>query len=216
MKKEPLTKGDWWKIARFWVVLLFIMAVLVGVALGPICPPDCPRQAKQSAAMQTSRAIGEALYQYSLDHGGLYPDGKTSTEVFQHLIDENYIADPQVFYVAIFGKVKPKTNKLKSENVSFDVTSGIDPTSSDQLPIVFLTGFKIEYEPGAKAIPVMQSPDRTWSQWWDGMDNIEPFMAVCYKGNNARWMRSDKDGSIPNFIPADFDPKGKTYRQLTP
>ena len=24
------------------------------------------------------------------------------------------------------------------------------------------------------------------------------------------------DGSIPNFVPADFDAKGKTYRQLTP
>ena len=23
-------------------------------------------------------------------------------------------------------------------------------------------------------------------------------------------------GSIPHFIPPDFDPKGKTYRQLTP
>jgi len=29
-------------------------------------------------------------------------------------------------------------------------------------------------------------------------------------------MKADADGSIPNFIPADFDPKGKTYRQLTP
>jgi hypothetical protein len=30
------------------------------------------------------------------------------------------------------------------------------------------------------------------------------------------FVRASPDGSIPNFIPADFDPKGKTYRQLTP
>jgi len=26
----------------------------------------------------------------------------------------------------------------------------------------------------------------------------------------------NSEDSIPNFVPADFDAKGKTYRQLTP
>ena len=43
-----------------------------------------------------------------------------------------------------------------------------------------------------------------------------PFMAICYKNNSAEAIMADQNGSIPNFIPTDFDPKGKTYRQLTP
>jgi hypothetical protein len=32
-------------------------------------------------------------------------------------------------------------------------------------------------------------------------------------GNNAT---INPDGSMANFLPTDFDAKGKTYRQLTP
>jgi hypothetical protein len=39
---------------------------------------------------------------------------------------------------------------------------------------------------------------------------------VYYKNGDAHLLSASANGSIPNFIPADFDPKGKTYRQLTP
>ncbi|MEI9999859.1 MAG: hypothetical protein WDO13_12225 [Verrucomicrobiota bacterium] len=44
----------------------------------------------------------------------------------------------------------------------------------------------------------------------------DPGLAVFYKGNNARWMKADGEGAVPNFVPATFDPKGRTFHQLTP
>jgi len=178
--------------------------------------------ARQSAAMQMARQIEQCLYQYSVDHGGHYPEGKTSTEVFQQLIDQGYVTDPALFYVGYmktFGKLGPQSNQLKAENVCFDVTCCVDSSSPDNLPVVFLTGFKVNYQAGARAFPNTQSESvkRTWSQWWNGTGEYPPRgMAVADKGNSARWIRADEDGSIPNLIPADFDAKGKIYRQLTP
>ncbi len=57
---------------------------------------------------------------------------------------------------------------------------------------------------------------RSWSDWWHGLAYPTGHIAVGYKDTSARVMRADDDGTIPNFIPAYFDPKGKTYRQLTP
>ena len=53
---------------------------------------------------------------------------KTSTEVFQKLLDEKYIADPSIFFLAMPGKVKATSQTLTADNVCFDVTSGITAT----------------------------------------------------------------------------------------
>jgi len=41
-------------------------------------------------------------------------------------------------------------------------------------------------------------------------------MVICEKSMRVTADKPFPDGTIPNFIPADFDPKGKVYRQLTP
>ena len=223
MKKERALKTFVRKVLNFLIVVFAIM-VLAGVAHGPVTGPYGGGyfKARQTAVMQQARQIEQCLYQYSVDHGGHYPEGKTSTEVFQQLIDQKYVTDPEVFYFGHFkisGKVKPEGDHLSPENVCFDVTCCVDSSSPDDLPVVFLTGFKVNYLPGAKAVPIVQSEaiKRTWSQWWNGTSNDQHRgIAVSDKDNSARWIRADDDGSIPNFIPADFDPKGKTYRQLTP
>ncbi len=64
--------------------------------------PTTPRSRSGGArmqAVQTTRTIGLCLYRYAQDHNGQYPDGKTSTEVFQQLIDEKYVTDPSIFYL---------------------------------------------------------------------------------------------------------------------
>ena len=184
-------------------------------------PAHAIPQKLQSDAMFQSRTIGLALSQYAVDHEGKYPEGKTSTEVFQKLLDEKYVSDPVIFYYFLPGKVKPETSTLKPDNVAWDVTCCIDATSPDHLPAVFLTGYKIVYQAGAKAVPVKMAPlkkstPRTWSDWWYGIP-IEPnYLAVRYKDTSAKTFQFPVDGSFPNFIPTDFDPEGKTYRQLTP
>lgn len=133
------------------------------------------------------------------------------------------------FLIRLPGKVKPIAgNKLTPENVGFDVTSGTD-SSSAVVPLVFMTGYKVTYVPGGAAVPISKPYPRfseepyVWIQWLTGQRNFDagpPEIAMFYKGNIAKFIQfntaANLDGSIPNFIPADFDSKGKIYRQLTP
>jgi hypothetical protein len=182
--------------------------------------------------MQEGRQIGQVMFTYATNHNGVYPDGNSSTEVFQKLIDENYVSDPGIFFVPLPGKVKLVTGqKLKPENVCWDVTSGVDSNAPDGLPLIFMTGYKVTYAPGGSAVPIIKpypqfGGPRTWAQWWNG-DRVQPppvpmspGIVAFYMGNNVRFMKfnttANSDGSIPNFISPDFKPDGKTYRQLTP
>jgi hypothetical protein len=183
--------------------------------------------------MQYARTIGLSMFAYANDNNGAYPDGNSSTEVFQKLMDGGYVTDPTLFYLAMPGKIKPVPGqKLKPENVSWDVTGGADMSSPDELPLVFMTGYKISYTPGSAAVPLvkpyppfgLEEPYQNWFDWllrrptihWSAFGGI----AVHYKSNTAKFMifgpTANPNGTIPNFISPDFKPDGKTYRQLTP
>ena len=180
--------------------------------------------------MQQTRTIDIAMFSYSNDHDQKYPEGKSSTEVFQKLMDGGYVNDPGLFYLPLHGKVRGVGHTLKSENVCFDVTSGLEENSPDELPVVFMTGYRVNYVPGGSAMSVIKPfpqarvVPRTWTEWWNGEPQPPPVLdsgvAVAYKSNSARFMKLEKgpngDASIPNFISPDFKPDGKTYRQLTP
>jgi hypothetical protein len=220
MDKVPLSKEAKRKITWFWIrlgVLMFVVIVLLGVALGPI---TCGiKSAQQSVAVQTAHLLTTALYSYANDHNGKYPDGKTSTEVFQQLLDQGYVTDPTIFYFDFLhlpGKVRPENNRLKPENVTWDVTAGVDASSPGDLPVVFLTGYRVDYQAGGSANLMQAPPKRTWGDWSNDTPKWEPFMAYGCTSGSAHKTLANADGTIPNFIPADFDPKGKTYRQLTP
>jgi hypothetical protein len=194
-----------------FVLKWFILAILgLGILSSFFSSPSGHFLAKANAAMQTSRTIALCLYQYSIDHGGAYPTGKSSTEIFQKLIDGKYVTDPSIFYVPyadIPGKKGTSSDTLKPENVSWDVTVPVDGNSPEGLPIVFLTGYRITYAPGASAVPLSKS-------FPDGLRGIP----VCYKSNSA-WFKKNNglpDGTVANFIPADFNPAGKKFQQLTP
>ena len=207
--------------------MVVFLVVLANIAIRPM--GGGIQRAWGSRAMQNSRTIALAMFQYANDNDGNYPDGKSSTEVFQKLIDGNYVSDPRIFYVPLAGKTEPtEGQRLKPENVSFDVTSGIRSNAPDGLPIVFLTGYRVSYIPGGSATslvigaPPYGTTPRTWSEWWHGR-SVVPFdsiLAVCYKSNNAsaRPLETQPDAKafVPHFVPVDFDPGGKVYRQLTP
>jgi hypothetical protein len=168
-----------------------------------------------SVDMQTARQIGTVLLAYSIDHGGRYPEGKSSTEIFQALIDQDYVTDPMLFYFAMPGKLPPQGKQLKPENISWDLTCCADSAAPDTLPLVFLTGYKVTYAAGASAVSLHPVP-RGWIEEWFGASGRKTSMAVYYKGNNAASLPVDDSGLVAHFVSFDFDPKGKTYRQLTP
>ena len=184
------------------------------------------------------------MFAYATDNiqnGNAYPDGNSSTEVFQKLLDGNYCSDPSVFYLPLAGKTPAVAGqKLKPENVCWDVTSGVDSSASD-VPLVFMTGYKVTYVPGGSAVPLIKPYPRYYTpSFWDWLGSLyfadwytpRPGMAVFYKSYNAKFMMLDhivnSDGtttfplkykpgaSIENFVPNDFQPDGHTYRQLTP
>jgi hypothetical protein len=189
----------------------FVLWLFIGVALLPI--RVVPDWVMPSAELQTTRTIGISMFQYAADHHGKYPDGKSSTEVFQKLINEQYVSDPTIFFIPLPGKTEPiEGQSLKPENVCFDVTSGVDASAPDGLPIVFITGYKVTYAPGGAAIPLVKTPQDVEV----GTSGI----AVCYKDNSAMFRlletAANSAGTIPNFVSPMFDAQGKTYRQLTP
>jgi hypothetical protein len=181
---------------------LFVISCLAGIALGPIT--NGIKKAKENMTMQRARQIDLMLFQYSVDHNGAYPEGKTSTEVFQKLLDGKYTSDPATFYFAMPGKVQPVSNKLTSENVCYDVTSGLGPDSPGTVPVVFSTGYTVSYSSDGGATHNV------------GTQLPFPGIAVAYKDNSALFLRSAPDGSVPGFIPATFNPGTQTYQQLTP
>jgi len=141
---------------------------------------------------------------YAKDHGGAYPTGKSSTEVFQQLIDGGYVTDPSLFYSPLQpdGKVVASSNRLLPENVCWDVTTPLDLSSSDALPVVFITGYRVEYAPNGKATPL---PGRKTAG-----------VPVFYHSNYSFFKFVDGYDDPLNFISSDFKPDGKKYMQLTP
>jgi len=183
-----------------------LVFVLSNVAMGQAQLPGI-HQAREETWVEQAHEISLALFACALDNGGAYPDGQSSTEVFQKLLDGKYVPDPAVFYLDLPGKSKAGPGqKLKPENVCFDLTSGLDSSAPDGLPVVFLTGYKVTYSPGTPAVPLAKP--------------FVPGIVVAYKSDAAKFMKIDTtagpDGSVPNFIPPTFDAQGKTYRQLTP
>jgi len=205
------------------LVILFLLALLFSVALGPI---SYQRHMRETMCVQQLHMLGLALYSYAEDNNGEYPDGASSTEVFQKLLDGGYVSDPQVFYLQmnIPGKIEASPNQkiLKPENVCFDVTAGLTQQDSPQAPLIFLTGFRIKYAAGGTAAPLASpfpmlaaSHDFLFFHW-DSPDPEEfSGIGVFYVSHSAQWILA-QGNAIPNFVPAGFDAHGKTFRQLTP
>jgi len=225
---NSLSKRTWRRTVLQLGLLIGSLVILSRLVFAPVGPGL--QKSKENAWMQQTRNLALSMFQYSLDHDGNYPDGKSSTEVFQKLLDEKYITYPGIFYIPLSGKTKAiQGQHLKPENVCFDVTCCVSSSSPDGLPIVFMTGYKVVYVPGGSAISLMKPFPRfggeshTWLQWWREeypKPEPKPGIAVCYKSNTVKFIPlaevPNSDGSIPNFIPSTFDPAGKVYGQLTP
>jgi len=213
-------------------ILLFLVIILGATHIflfdrgGMLMPMD-------TQGRQWAKVIGIAMTQYADDHGGKYPAGESSTEVFQKLLDGRYLTDSYYFWLPLQGKVRGiRGQKLKPENVCFDVTCCVSRDDPENLPIVFTTGCKVTYTPGSAAIPLVKpfpqyvQPHVTWGQWL-GIEakrtydfTREQGMCVYYKNKHATCLpltsSVNSDVSISDFVPLDFDSKGKSYRQLTP
>jgi hypothetical protein len=154
--------------------------------------------------------LGLSLYTYANDHQGLYPDGTSSTKVFQQLLDQGYVTDPSIFYLPMDGKTKASfgQKKLKPENVCWDVTGGVSANDEGRLPLIYLTGFRMTFAPGGGFEPREPFPPYDYLRKNDGL-------AVSFLNQSAAWLVGGAP-SMLRILPPDFNAHGKTYRQLTP
>ena len=176
---------------------LLLAGFLPARATGPMM------QGRAESWVEQAHVIGTAFLSYAVDNGN-YPDGKSSTEVFQKLVDGRYVSDLSSFYVSLIpNKAKATSAKLTPENVCFDVTGGATMNSPDALPLIYLTGYKVDYKPGGSAVSLIK-PSPT------------PGIAVTYKNGNSKFLKpaDPAEGTIANFMPADVPDGG--YRQLMP
>jgi prepilin-type N-terminal cleavage/methylation domain-containing protein len=203
------------------LVVIGIIAILAGVALGPITRGIT--KARESAAMQTCSTIALAEFQYQNDNSQ-YPDGTNAQAVATALISGNYISDPAIFFIAAdTNATKPTTLtafKAGAGNVSFDFCgvnganantfSGINTSAPDTTPLVWTegqTGLAIPAtaDQGSPFIPT------------NGIF-LKDGIAICYKSNNAVFQTPNTNPAVTwpaqgsaVFIPQAFDPSGTTY-----
>jgi hypothetical protein len=199
----------------------FVLLLIAFV--GSIEPGIPPRRAWNAIESEHVLLITKAMLLYAQDHQGKFPFGKSSTEVFQKLLEGGY-ADYSLFYFPMKGKT-PALNRqpLKPENVCFDMTGPSDSSAPDDLPLVFSTGFKVSYKPGASAKRLVPLEFRV-----PGFELFRPdpgpshnCIVIGYKLSQVRTLFVTDDATNPNgsargFIPANFNAGGKIYDQLTP
>jgi len=163
--------------------------------------------AMQGVECQRAHTIYVLLFQYSIDHNNRFPNGKSSTEVFQKLIDEKYATDPTIFYFPMPGKTASTSNILKPENVCWDVTA-CNVEMPEETPLLFETGYKISYVPGGSAVPI------------SGISHADTIgFVVVYNNGGTHFSRGVGEKSAENdtsLISSTFNPSGKKFQQLTP
>ena len=135
------------------LVVIGIIAILAGVALGPIT--SAIKKAQQSSGVQSAHAIGLAMYSYANDNQQTYPDksggGATAQDVARALLAGGYVTDATIFGLSgdqssTYVKITSSTNTATSitqANISWDFLvnngNGVSSTGYPFCPLVWST-----------------------------------------------------------------------------
>jgi prepilin-type N-terminal cleavage/methylation domain-containing protein len=191
------------------LVVIGIIAILAGVALGPIT--NGIKKAKQSAGVQSAHAIGLALYSCANDNSQLYPDlsnptGNTGTGAAapaRALLAGGYVTDPSIFYISsdtaaakYTGVLASAASTIANTAISWDFignTSGLGISSINYpyLPVLWSTvnGATVSNlaSTGIISVPISGA-------------NALPFqsagLAVFYENNSAAFLTANNTGTV--------------------
>ena len=192
------------------LVVIGIIAILAGVALGPITAGI--QKAKQSAGVQESHAIGLALYSCANDNQQLYPDtsnpaGNTGTGAAapaHALLAGGYVTDPSIFYISTdtaaskyTGTIASAASTIAVSNISWDFVgvtggTGLSSTSLPYLPVLWSTlgtgGTVTGLATGPNAVitctPATANPFQTTG------------MVIFYENNSAAFVTAGPTGLV--------------------
>jgi prepilin-type N-terminal cleavage/methylation domain-containing protein len=160
------------------LVVIGIIAILAGVALGPIMTGL--KKAKQNAAVQQEHAIGMAMFAFANDNNQLYPDtsnpgpnsGTTGAgKVAYALLNGGYVSDPAQFWISggtatkYAGSGSTAATSIAQTNISFDFMSGggsgLSTTAAQYLPLMWnsvSSGTEPTVPTGANTAMTVQPP----------------------------------------------------------
>ena len=132
------------------LVVIGIIAILAGVALGPIT--NGIKKAKQSAGMQTGHVLALAEFSFANDHDSNYPDisnqagnsGTAAGAIVAPLLVSKYVSDPGIFVLSGSGATKVSITNAGSADIkssSFDFVGntgpGLNSNTPDSMPILW-------------------------------------------------------------------------------
>ena len=192
------------------LVVIGIIAILAGVALGPIT--NGIKKAKQSSAVQEAHAIGLAMYSFANDNQQLYPDtsnpagnsGTAAAAATGPLLSGGYVTDPSIFYISsdsatvkYTGTIATAAANLKAANISWDFISGggggLSSVSYPAVPILWTTVGGASFtglNTAAGAVDITVTPTLTTLPF--GTTGI----AVFYENNSAAFVTANVAGTI--------------------
>jgi len=218
------------------LVVIGIIAILAGVALGPIT--HGLENAKESAGLQTARTIALADFQYANDNGYSYASGNTSEDVAVALILGQYVTDPSLFSSSRTTAFSGATSGLTLTNgtsggfpasaICWDfIVSGTTPTppatvppglttsDPDGMPVVFSTGQTVTVPTQGPGGPIALGNGPF------GQNGV----AVCFKSNSAQFLKATVSGGVADintnannylFNASFTTATGATYKQIKP
>ena len=178
------------------LVVIGIIAILAGVALGPIT--NGIKKAKQSSGMQSAHAIGLAMYSYANDNSQTYPDiaGADAGSIAQQLLGGGYVTDPSIFFISggtatkYTGTTTAAATTIAKTNLSWDFAvnggAGLSSTSYSYLPLLWSSmtgGTTIPNLKAAAQTAITAQPATTNPFQQDGL-------AVFYINNAAKFVNS--------------------------
>lgn len=194
-----------------WIRLGVILIVVGMVWAATFVFPEAWKSTASPASISHARQLGTILFTWASDHNFTYPDGSSSTEVFQRLMDEGYL-EPKVAVDLLYirgmpGKVPyPGSGPLKPEHVSWDLVAPVKDNANDRLPLLVSTGWELIFLPGAPA----EIRDK---RLLNDPDTIKGLF-VYRKGNSADYIPQEEVLNQP-LMPEQMD-LFRGYRQLRP
>ena len=164
----------WWSGA----LAVFVITLLMGGWLIPMWAPSS-RQSHSNVTLGISncRLIEIALWSYSHDHNGKYPDAaiehpRTSNEVFRKLIAGGYLENERVFGCpkslaapdGNIGQAPDFLEAVKAGENHWAMTKGLTDDSPPEVPFVFENPAVATWPPKWNADAVKAPlPGRVWS-----------------------------------------------------
>jgi prepilin-type N-terminal cleavage/methylation domain-containing protein len=192
------------------LVVIGIIAILAGVALGPIT--GAIKKGEQSAGVQTARTLALAEFQYATDNNQVYPYSTTSELIASTLVGAGYVSDPGIFVISgatqtkftgtaasitLVTQTPPTYSGYAANNVSWDFgvlsstpAAGLNANVPDETPLVLSD---------VGAVLVLTGAGPIYSQ---ALTGTSPYgqngVAICYKSNSAKWLPASQNGANPN------------------